>query len=118
MYSLFMIISVIVAIVLIITVLLQSSKGGGLAGSFGGTGAFGTVFGTRRTADFLSKFTWWLGGILLTLAIVVNLFFLKGTSDNKSIIQDTKQAPASSSVPQTQAPQTTAPAAQQQNNSK
>lgn len=118
MYSLFMILSVLVAIVLIITVLLQSSKGGGLAGSFGGTGTFGTVFGTRRTADFLSKTTWWLGGILITLAIVVNLFFLKApASSNRSIIQESsRQAPASSSVPQTQAPQS-APT-QQQNNSK
>lgn len=101
MYSLFMIISVIIAIVLIITVLLQSSKGGGLAGSFGGTGSFGTVFGTRRTADFLSKTTWWLGGSLIVLALVINLFFLKPTvSDQKSAIQDgAQQVPASSSLP-------------------
>jgi len=101
MYNLLMMVSVLVALVLIITVLLQSSKGGGLAGSFGGTGTFGTVFGTRRTADFLSKTTWWLGGSLIVLALVINLFFLKPSGNaQRSAIQDgTQQVPPSSSLP-------------------
>ena len=101
-------VSIIVAVLLIIMVLLQSSKGGGLAGSFGGSGQFGTVFGTRRTADFLSKATWWLGGSLLILAIVINLFFLPGqsTSDSReSIIQSgSQQVPAKPVLPTTQQP--------------
>jgi preprotein translocase subunit SecG len=104
MYALLITISVVVAIFLIIVVLLQSSKGGGLAGSFGGMGQFGTVFGTRRTADFLSKITWWLGGALLILAIVINLFFLPGKtiSSKDSIIQGGRQqsAPTAPVVPQ------------------
>ena len=72
MYALLLLITVILAVLLIIVVLLQSSKGGGLAGSFGGSGQFGTVFGTRRTADFLSKSTWWLGGGLMILALLIN----------------------------------------------
>ena len=111
MYTLLMVLAIIIALILIIAVLLQSSKGGGLAGTFGGAGSFGTVFGTRRTADFLSKTTWWLGGILMVLALVVNLFFLKPTSDSKSIIQDSgRQAPASSSLPQSQPPAQQQPA--------
>ncbi len=116
MYNLFMILAVLVSVVLIITVLLQSSKGGGLAGSFGGTGAFGTVFGTRRTADFLSKTTWWLGGILIALSLIVNLFFLKSSTSAESVIQDSRSSvPATSTLPQAQPPQQQ-PA--QQNNSK
>ena len=106
MYSLLILISVIVSVLLIIAVLLQSSKGGGLAGSFGGVGQFGTVFGTRRTADFLSKITWWLGGGLLVLAIVVNLFFLPGvsTTSERSVIQSGSQqtVPSSNVLPQQQ----------------
>ena len=59
---------------IIIMVLMQSSKGGGLAGTFGGAG-MGTMFGTRRTADFLSKATWWLAGSLAVLDNC-NKFFL------------------------------------------
>ena len=105
MYTFLVFISVIVAALLIVVVLLQSSKGGGLAGSFGGVGQFGTVFGTRRTADFLSKATWWLGGGLMILAIIINLFFLPGvskTSEN-SVIQSGSQAvPTAPALPQQQ----------------
>ena len=93
MYSLLITLAIIISILLIIVVLLQSSKGGGLAGTFGGGGAagnIGSVFGTRRTADFLSRATWWLGGSLLVLAVVINLFFLPGQSSSdqrESIIQ-------------------------------
>jgi len=91
MYSILVTISIIISFVLIIAILLQKGKGGGLAGTFGGGGAgFGTMFGTRRTADFLSKGTWWLGGALMILAIVINLFFLPGqtsTQQRESVIQ-------------------------------
>jgi preprotein translocase subunit SecG len=104
MYSLLILISVIIAIMLIIVVLLQSSKGGGLAGSFGGSGQFGTVFGTRRTADFLSRATWWLGGGLMILALLINLFFLPGQKGavKESIIQSGRQqaVPTAPSLPQ------------------
>jgi preprotein translocase subunit SecG len=49
---------VIVCISLILVVLLQASKGGGLAGSaFGGSDLGGAVFGGRGAASFLSKAT-------------------------------------------------------------
>jgi len=86
MYSLLITLTVILAIVLIIVVLLQSSKGGGLAGTFGGSNV-GTMFGTRRTADFFSKVSWWLAGIILILAITYGfslefyqMYFVAGRS--------------------------------------
>ena len=105
MYPILMTLSVIIAVLLVIVVLLQASKGGGLAGSFGGSGQFGTVFGTRRTADFLSKATWWLGGSLMVLAIVTNLFFLpKAGTSAESVIQGKQAVPTAPSVPQQQNP--------------
>jgi preprotein translocase subunit SecG len=109
MYTLLMTISVILSILLIIIILLQSSKGEGLAGTFGGGGAsnFGTVFGTRRTADFLSKATWWLGGGILFLSIMVNLFFLPGqttSEQRRSVIQSSRQQTAVPTTPALPAP--------------
>ena len=92
MYTFLIVSASILSIILMIMVLLQSSKGGGLAGTFGGAGNMGSMFGTRRTADFLSKATWWLGGSLFVISIVVNLFFLPGQStqtQRDSIIQNT-----------------------------
>ncbi len=75
MYTLAITIEVIIGILLMLAVLMQSSKGGGLAGSFGGAN-LGTVFGVRRTSDFLTKLTQWLAGIFMILALVINLWLL------------------------------------------
>ena len=113
MYTVLVTICAIISVFLIIMVLMQSSKGGGLAGTFGGAG-MGTVFGTRRTADFLSRATWWLGGILALLTLITNLFFLPGTSsaeEIESIIQRSGQqnVPQSPSLPQQNNPPTQTP---------
>ena len=103
MYTFLIIISIIISFLLMVVVLLQAGKGEGLAGITGGpSGSFGTMFGTRRTADFLSKATWWLGGSLLVLAIVINLFFLptQSTTQRKSIIQSETTVPTTPVVPQ------------------
>ena len=109
MYFILIAIISIIAILLMVIVLLQSSKGGGLAGTFGGAGNMGSMFGTRRTADFLSKATWWLGGILAFLSIIVNLFFLPGSTTSEqrqSIIQQSgrQNIPQQSTLPQTAPP--------------
>ncbi len=110
MYTLLVLIATIIAVLLVIMVLLQASKGGGLAGTFGGAGAgMGTMFGSRRTADFLSKGTWWLAGALAVLALVINLFFLPGqtTAEQRSVIQEsgrTNVPTAPTLPPQNQVP--------------
>ncbi|MBM4175046.1 MAG: preprotein translocase subunit SecG [Ignavibacteria bacterium] len=109
MYSILMTVGLVVAFILMVVVLMQSSKGGGLAGTFGRVGEMGTMFGVRRTADFLSKATWWLAGILAVLCLVVNLAFLPSSSQQRmreSIIQRGGQQslPQKPFVPQTQQP--------------
>lgn len=107
MYYLLITISIIISVLLIIIVLLQSSKGGGLAGIAGGASGMGAAFGTRRTADFLSRATWWLGGGLLVLALVINLFFLPGktsTEQRESIIQSSQGQQAVPTTPSIPAP--------------
>ena len=88
MYGFLLGVEIIVSFMLIISVLMQSSKGGGLAGTFGGAN-LGTVFGVRRTADFLSRTTTILASIFLLLSLAINMFFLPGKSDSteQSIIQ-------------------------------
>lgn len=105
MYTLLITISIIISILLVIVVLLQASKGDGLSGTIGGgAGGFGTVFGARRTADFLSKATWWLGGALIVLSILINLFFLPGQTtkgERESIIQSSsnQSVPSTNTLP-------------------
>jgi preprotein translocase subunit SecG len=102
MYSLMVSLAVLTAILLMVIILLQSSKGSGLAGTFGGA-QLGTMFGSRRTADFLSRATWWLAGTLVVLTLLINLFFLPSstTSGQESIIQSRQHnIPTQPSLPQ------------------
>ncbi len=104
MYTFLMIIGVLMALLLIVVVLLQSSKGDGLSGTFGGS-SISATFGTRRAADALSKLSWWLGGGLLVIALVINLFFLPGQTskaERESIIQKAaaQQVPTTPALPQ------------------
>ena len=61
MFTIWVVFHVIVSVALVLVVLLQSSKGEGLAGSAfgggGGGGLSGAVFGGRGAASFLSKAT-------------------------------------------------------------
>ena len=68
-----------------ITILLQSSKGGGLAGTFGGT-SMGNVFGGRGAATFLSKTTTVLAVLYLLLAFTISKFYSSTSPADESIV--------------------------------
>ena len=107
MFTLLIVLELVISILLILAVLMQSSKGGGLAGSFGG-GNVGVVFGVRRTADFLTRATQVLAGVFLLLALVINIFFLPRTSSNAgSVLQ--QQGEQRTMTPQRPPPQQQAP---------
>jgi len=73
----FISILVIIACVLVImVVLVQNSKGGGLAANF--TSA-GQSMGVRKTADFLEKSTWTLGAAILLLSLAATAAIPEGT---------------------------------------
>lgn len=59
----------ILTVLLILIVLVQNSKGGGLSGEFGGLGS-NQLMGVKKTTDLLEQITWGLGAgvMVLTLA--------------------------------------------------
>lgn len=101
MYTFFISIEIIISILLMIVVLMQASKGGGLAGTLG-TSNLGTVFGVRRTSDFLTKTTTVLATLFMVLALFINLVILPRTERSaESVIQS---GPQPTSLPPTEAP--------------
>ena len=70
MYNFIVILILIVSVLLAIVVLVQNSKGGGLAANFQ---APTQVMGVRQTADFLEKATWWLAIILVVLSLAATI---------------------------------------------
>ena len=67
MYTLFITLIIIASILLVLLVLIQNSKGGGLAADFAGGNQ---VMGAPKTADFLEKATWTLVGVIAVLSIL------------------------------------------------
>lgn len=101
MYAFLIAVFVLTAVLLILVILMQSSKGGGLAGSFG-AGSMGAAFGSRGTATFLSKLTAILAASFMVLALILG-FLKSSASSTRSLIEQERQqrtsSPASVGVP-------------------
>jgi preprotein translocase subunit SecG len=69
MYIFFSILVIICAILLTLIVLIQNSKGGGLASSFG---QGNQVMGVKKTTDFLEKATWVLAVGLMVFCLLAS----------------------------------------------
>ena len=66
-YNFFVFLIVFAALLMIGIVLIQESKGGGLASNFSSSNA---IMGVRKTTDFIEKATWSLAAIMVVLSIV------------------------------------------------
>jgi preprotein translocase subunit SecG len=84
MYALVSVLIMIVCVLLIGVVLVQNSKGGGLAANFA---ASTQIMGVRRTADFLEKATWILATALLVFTLLSTAVMPKTTEVNESKIK-------------------------------
>ncbi len=71
----------IASIGLILVVMVQKSKGGGLASSFASAN---NIMGVRKSTDFLEKATWWLFGVVAVLCIVVSTVLVTGNTEKDS----------------------------------
>src|SRR5205809_4855426 len=87
LYVVVLIFDLFVCLGLIGVVLIQSGKGGGLAGgAFGGTAQ--TVFGGRGATDFITRATMVLGGAFFVTSLVLALLSSGGAGRSRSLIQD------------------------------
>jgi preprotein translocase subunit SecG len=71
MYVFISILILISSVLLVLIVLIQNSKGGGLAAGFSSSNQ---VLGVRKTTDFLEKATWMLAGLLVVFCIGITAF--------------------------------------------
>jgi preprotein translocase subunit SecG len=94
MYGLLITVHILICVGLIVAVLLQSGKGGGLAGgAFGGTAQ--TVFGGRGATDFMTRATMVLGGAFFLTSLVLALMTSNPGQGARSLIQEqARRAPA------------------------
>ncbi|HBX50515.1 MAG: preprotein translocase subunit SecG [Bacteroidetes bacterium RIFOXYA12_FULL_35_11] len=109
MYYAIAVLTIIVCILLVLIVLVQNSKGGGLAANFASSNQ---VMGVRKTTDFLEKGTWVLAIALLVLSMLASITIPRTEEAKASAMQkqisnaiDPAQGP---NIP-TQAPDQNAP---------
>jgi len=78
MYNLLIGIILFIAVLLILIVLVQNPKGGGLASSFSSSNQ---IMGVKRTADFVEKATWSLAAGLVLFSVIA-IMIPKGSQEN------------------------------------
>ncbi|HUL60107.1 MAG TPA: preprotein translocase subunit SecG [Anaeromyxobacteraceae bacterium] len=98
MITLVTVIHVLVCVFLILVILLQAGKGGGMGAAFGGAGSQ-TVFGGRGATTFLSKITATSAAIFM----VTSLTLAYHSSRTQSVVA--RQAAPAQPVPAPGAPQ-------------
>ena len=99
-FTIFLVLITIVCFLLIVVIMVQNPKGGGLSSTLGGSTQMG---GVQKTTDFLDKSTWYLSGALIVLILLSSLSFT-GNLDNsgsKVIDESATPVPAIQKAPQT-----------------
>ena len=84
MYLLFIGLIVVAALLLCFVVMIQNSKGGGLASSFASSNQ---IMGVRKTTDFIEKLTWGLAGFMVVISIAC-AYVLPSVNAESSVIME------------------------------
>ena len=75
---------VLASVLMCFVVMIQNSKGGGLASSFA---ASNQIMGVRKTTDFIEKLTWGLA-VFMVVVSVFAAYTLPGVSEGSSVIMN------------------------------
>jgi preprotein translocase subunit SecG len=95
MYGFLLFLHLMICLALVAVVLVQSGKGGGLAGgAFGGSAQ--TVFGGRGATDFFSRATMVLGAAFFVTSLALALISSGASGPRRSLIQEQARRAASS----------------------
>lgn len=86
-YYLLVIFMVITSVLMCFIVLIQNSKGGGLASGFSSSNQ---IMGVRKTTDFLEKATWSLAGAMVIFSIL-SAYSIPSVSKADSVIMEQAQ---------------------------
>ena len=115
MYLLIIILMLVASILMCGIVLIQNSKGGGLASGFSSSNA---IMGVRKTTDFLEKATWTLAAVMVICSVVSAYTLPSANSSQDAIMEQAQKGantnpynmPVGTNAPATEAPATETPA--------
>lgn len=84
MYIALIILFVLASILMCLIVLIQNSKGGGLASGFASSNQ---ILGVRKTTDFLEKTTWGLAVFMVVMSVAIAWVLHTSPSSTSSAIE-------------------------------
>jgi preprotein translocase subunit SecG len=93
MYTVIIGFTLFAAVLLVLVVLAQNSKGGGLSNQFGGSGA-SNLIGVKKTGDILEKLTWGLAVAIMVLTLSTNFVNQNNSSSSDELIDRAKEQQA------------------------
>ena len=102
MFTFILALHIIVAIAMIGLILIQHGKGADAGAAFG-SGASGTVFGARGSANFLTRVTAWLAAAFFVLSLAL-AYIVHGRSNSESVVEGMGAAPSADAAAPAPAP--------------
>ncbi len=85
MFTFVISLTIVIAVLLVLVVLSQNSKGGGLSSQFGGAGSSNQMIGVKRTTDLLEKLTWGFAIALIVLTLSSSFLIDTQSAENSRI---------------------------------
>ncbi|MBF8962510.1 preprotein translocase subunit SecG [Pontibacter sp. FD36] len=105
MYIALISIILFICVLLVLVVLAQNPKGGGLSSQFGGGGA-SQLMGVKRTGDLLEKLTWGFAIALVVLTLGTHMMIDTNTESTVRSVNEERArqmgAPAAPALPGTE----------------
>src|SRR5687767_12217179 len=92
MYTLVISLIIFFAVLLVLVILAQNAKGGGLTSQFGGSSA-SNIIGVKKTGDLLEKLTWGFVIAIMVLSLSTNFMTVNQGSGNEILERAGEQAP-------------------------
>lgn len=96
MFTLFIVLAAIASVLLILAVLIQNPKGGGIAANFS---AANQIAGVKKTNEFIEKATWTLAIALIVLSIGSRFVYTQTEEERNAFLERLEE-----SAPAIQAP--------------
>ena len=82
MYNIILFLIIFLSFLLVLVIMVQNPKGGGLTSTFGGDSQ--QIGGVKKTTDFLDRSTWILASLLFLLILFSNITLNSGDEVNQS----------------------------------
>ena len=105
MYVLLISLAIVSAILLVLVVLAQNSKGGGLSSQFGGSGA-SNLIGVKKTGDVLERLTWGFAIAIIVFSLATNFTTPNTAAPTDEIMERAKEQQQTAPIVPLQKPQT------------